>query len=434
MHPGIVDNPGTGVARVKVDGTEVRMTVVRREARRRWFAVLASVAVLATIPVAVSARTSGAPAVDPAALAAKIRASAGQPYQGYAESVGTLGLPELPKLGQVASLLSGNTRMRGWYASGKQWRVDVIGTGSERGVYYADGNVTTWDYGANRITFTEASAVGAVVTTIGGERELTVVDLPGEAPTRLPRGADLMPPDLARRLLNLGTGDRVTSIPGKRVAGIGAPGLRLTSADPHSTVGHIDIWADPRTGVPVEVAVTARNAERPILVTRFLEVRFAAPAADALVPPARRDGVSFTDVDPEDQTAIFGDTFIRPDQLAGMARKATEEPVGYVRQPGAGEVLQFTIRFHTGEVYGTGLTQLLVVALAREISRDALRIAGNWGSRQQVPGGQMALIAAPLLSVLVVRSERSRTTYLVVGLVDAEIMQRVGTELATAGR
>jgi hypothetical protein len=409
------------------------MTVVRREARRRWLAVLGAVAVLAAIPVAVSARPSGAPAVDAAALAARIRASAGQPYQGYAESVGTLGLPELPRLSQVVSLLRGSTRMRAWYAGRSRWRVDVIGTGSERGVYYADGNVTTWDYGANRITNTSAASVGAVVTTVGGRPEVTVVDVPGESPARLPRGADLMPPELARRLLNLGTGDRVTPIEGKRVAGIGAPGIRLTSADPHSTVGHIDIWADPRTGVPLEVSVTARNAERPILVTRFLDVRFTAPAADTLVPPARRDGVSFTDVDPEDQTAIFGDTFIRPDQLAGMARRS-EEPADYVRRPDDGEVVRFTIRFRTGEVYGTGLTQILVVALSRGLARDALRIAGNWGSRQQVTGGQLALIAAPLLSVLVVRSERSRTTYLVVGLVDAEIMQRVGTELAATTR
>jgi len=92
------------------------------------------------------------------------------------------------------------------------------------------------------------------------------------------------------------------------------------------------------------------------------------------------------------------------------------------------------IRFQTGEVYGVGLTQILVVPLAREVSRDALRIAGNWGSRQQVSGGQLALIAAPLLSVLVVRSEVSRTTYLVAGLVDAEVMQRVGAELAGARR
>jgi hypothetical protein len=381
----------------------------------------------------VSARPSGAPAVGAADLAARIRASAGQPYQGYAESVGTLGLPELPKLGQVASLLSRSTRMRAWYAGRTRWRVDVIDTGSERGVYYADGNVTTWDYGANRITVTEAAAVGAVVTVVGGETELTVADVTGESPTRLPRGADLMPPELARRLLNLGTGDRVTPIEGKRVAGTGAPGLRLTSADPHSTVGHIDIWADPRTGVPLEVAVTARDAERPILVTRFLDVRFAAPAADALVPPSPRDGVSFTQVDPEDQTAIFGDSFIRPDQLAGLARKG-EAPMGFQQRPGVGEVRQFTIRFRTGDVYGTGLTQILVVVLARELSRDALRVAGTWGSRQQVPGGQLALIAAPLLSVLVVRSDVGRTTYLVVGLVDAEIMQRVGAELAVARR
>jgi hypothetical protein len=414
-----------------------RMTVVRREARRRWLAVLAAVAVLAAIPVAVAARPSGAPSVGVAELAEKIRASAGQPYRGYAESVGTLGLPELPRLGQVASLLSGSTRMRVWYASRKSWRVDVIDTGSERGIYYADGDVVTWDYGANRITHVEATTVGAVVAVTGAEVEgggtLTTVatDVRGESPARLPRGADLMPPELARRLLTLGTGERLEAIPGKRVAGIAAPGLRLTSADPHTTLGHIDIWADPRTGLPLEVAVTARNAERPILVTRFLDLDLTAPPAEALLPPEPREGVSFTHVNPDDQATIFGDTFVHPDQLAGLARRR-EEATGLAGPPTPGEVHKFVVRFRTGEVYGTGLTQILVVVLDRGVARDALRVAGSWGSRQRVAGGELALIAAPLLSVLIVRSEINRTTYLVAGLVDAEVMQRVGAELAGA--
>lgn len=407
------------------------MTVVRREARRRWLAVLAAVAVLAATPIAVSARPSGAPSVDAAALAAKMRASAGQPYRGYAESVGTLGLPELPRLGQVASLLSGTTRMRAWYASKQSWRVDVIDTGSERGVYYADGNVVTWDYGANRLVRTEPATVGALVRVVGGEPQPTVVDLYGESPTRLPRGADLMPPELARRLLTLGTGERVEAIAGKRVAGIAAPGLRLTSADPHSTLGHIDIWADPRTGLPLEVAVTARNAELPILVTRFLDLELTAPPADVLVPPAPREDLSVTHVHPDDQATIFGDSFIRPDQLAGLARRP-DEAVGLSGAPKPGEVHQFVIHFRTGEVYGTGLTQILVVALDGGVAPDALRVAASWGSRQRVAGGELALIAAPLLSVLIVRSEINRTTYLVAGLVDAEVMQRVGAELAGA--
>jgi hypothetical protein len=255
-------------------------------------------------------------------------------------------------------------------------------------------------------------------------------ELTGEAPTRLPRGADLMPPELARRLIRLGQGEPERSIPGKRVAGIAAPGLRLTSADPHTTVGHIDIWADPRTGLPREIAVTAKDAERPILVSRFLDVTLTAPAADVLAAPERREGVSFSEVEPDDQAAILGDMFVQPDQLAGLARR-NDDGTQYTADPlRPGEARQFVIRLHTGEVYGIGLTQLLVVPLARGVSRDALRIAGDWGSRQRVAGGQLALIAAPLLSVLVVRSDVTRTTYLVVGLVDAEVMQRVGADLA----
>ena len=101
----------------------------------------------------------------------------------------------------------------------------------------------------------------------------------GESSVRLPRGADLMPPDLARRLLDLAEGDPVTALPGRRVAGVDAAGLRITTDAPQSTIGHIDIWADPDTGLPLQVEITARNAERPILVTRFLDLRMI------LLPP-----------------------------------------------------------------------------------------------------------------------------------------------------
>src|SRR5205823_10255594 len=56
----------------------------------------------------------------------------GQPYQGYAESVGAAGLPALPQLSDVSDLLDGDTRMRVWYSSASAWRVDVIDVGAER--------------------------------------------------------------------------------------------------------------------------------------------------------------------------------------------------------------------------------------------------------------------------------------------------------------
>ena len=133
------------------------MTVVRRDARRRWAIMAASVALLCALPVAVAAWPSKNVRLDPSELRELVQRSAGQPYEGYAESVGTLGLPELPRLGQVGVAAqrqhpdAGLVRRAG--TGGASTSID---TGSERGVYYADGNVATWDYGANRITVTEA--------------------------------------------------------------------------------------------------------------------------------------------------------------------------------------------------------------------------------------------------------------------------------------
>ena len=52
------------------------------------------------------------------------------------------------------------------------------------------------------------------------------------------------------------------------------------------------------------------------------------------MPPTRREGVSFSHVDPDDRSAIFGDNFISLDQLAGMERQQAEEiDPGLTRPP-----------------------------------------------------------------------------------------------------
>lgn len=71
------------------------------------------------------------------ALRALIAASAGQVHHGYAETAGSLGVPELPNLGEVTSMLNGTTRMRTWYGAPDRWRFDVLTAAGERDVYVA---------------------------------------------------------------------------------------------------------------------------------------------------------------------------------------------------------------------------------------------------------------------------------------------------------
>ena len=102
----------------------------------------------------------------------------------------------------------------------------------------------------------------------------------GAQPVRLPRASDLLPPALARRLLAAASpADHLSRLPSRRVAGVDAAGLRLVPADPATTIGAIDIWADPASGLPLDVAIIGRGASKPVLVTSFLQVSEQRPAA-----------------------------------------------------------------------------------------------------------------------------------------------------------
>src|SRR5262249_4878915 len=82
--------------------------------RWRWAVVVALVALLAAIPAVVGALPVRATSVAPAQLAAAIVASASKPYQGYIETRGQLGLPDLPDVDTATSLLGGPAKIRAW--------------------------------------------------------------------------------------------------------------------------------------------------------------------------------------------------------------------------------------------------------------------------------------------------------------------------------
>jgi hypothetical protein len=349
---------------------------------------------LAAVPVAVSAVPARAPNTGLVTLAARIRASAVQPFQGYAVSTGSAGLPAIPQLGDVADLLNGDTRMRIWYRSSSRWRVDVIGAGSERGTYhFPERRVVVWDFGRNLLTEVDDSA-----------------------PIRLPQGSDLTPPDLARRLLSA-AGDEVTlaPLPARRVAGIAAAGLRVAPRSTRTTVGYLDIWADPATGLPLAVAVTGRGATDPFLTSKFLDITLTAPADPVLVPPEVHGNMGYTVADSADLAGALS-TFRRaalPFQLAG--------------QPRATQSVPWLIGIGT---YGTGLAQFLVLPIPRRAGFDVIRrITRANGTPLTYPTGLGVQISTPLLSVLALHSDVTEQTYLMVGLVEPKLLRQAATEL-----
>jgi hypothetical protein len=364
-------------------------TVVSAQGLRRWVLVVAVVTVLAAVPIAINVWPARATSVDAATLRARVAASGRQPYHGYAQSSGLLGLPALPNLTQVTALLSGTTEMRTWYASKDSWRVDVLGPGTENDVYQTPGAQYIWDYGDNRLT-----------------------QIIGDQPVRLPRAADLTPPELVRRVLSISAGDRVEPLGSRRVAGLTAAGLRLVPASPDTTVAHVDIWADPATGLPVQAELTAKGGIRPVFITRFLEIHLDAPDPSVLNPPAPRDGIGFTETQ-------------APDILSAInRRRPVELPTSVAGLPRRDAVAGLT----AADAYGKGLSAFVLVALPGRFGASAYQQIATFGTKVTVPSGaDAAVIATGLVSVLVTRAPGR--TYLVAGLVQPALLQRVAADL-----
>jgi hypothetical protein len=351
---------------------------------------------LLAVPALVAALAPVGGSADPLRLRDLIARSASQPYSGDAESDGSLGLPDLPRLGDVTSLFNGATRTRAWYIAPDRSRVDVLTTGGERDVYRLPDGEYTWDYAANQLT-----------------------ELVGDPQLRLPRAGDLLPPDLARRILQDAPGDPVSALPGRRIAGIAAEGLRLTPRDPDTTVGRVDIWADPATGLPLRVEISARGQAAPVLTTAFQQVDLGRPAIPS-APPSPAPGSGFSVTTAPDVAKALGalGQVPLPEQLAGRPLQRTD--LGGVRGVG---------------VYGKGLSAFIVAAVPRDIGASAASAAGQAGAATiQLTRGTAVAESIPPLSLLVVTPLFSRPSYLLAGLVDPAVLRSVADALTTLPR
>ncbi len=364
---------------------------LRNRALGRWAMVGVAIAVLCALPSIIAALPVAEGPINVNQLRQRIIASTRQPFQGDAQSIAALGLPNLPDLGDVTGLLSGTTTMRAWYAASNQHRVDMITGFGERDYYQTQGAEYVWDYGQNLLS-----------------------ELVGTAPIRLPQAEDLLPPELAWRVFQVDPTDAVSSLPARRIAGVDAAGLRLRPTDPDTTIGQVDVWADPNTGLPLRVEVTQRGATNPVLRTAFSDITLGVPAASALTPPSGR-GSGFTVAKVPDLLGALGNVsrFTRlPEELAGYPRAP--------QVPGLPQIAR----------YGTGLTSFVVLALPADVGDSALTNAKQAGGLA-VPlrFGQAELIQVPLLTVAV--ENRGRRSFLIAGLVDRAVIGNAAVDLDT---
>jgi hypothetical protein len=375
------------------------MDEVRFGRARRWTVVVALLAILAALPTAVALIPASGSTVSAAALLARVQASAGVNYSGYAESSGSLALPVTTgQLGSVSDLLGDTTQLRIWWRGDQDWRVDQISATGERDVHAAGADIWTWDYESGDVTL---------------ERAATTVS------ARLPRADDVVPAALARRLLSQATSEEVERLASQRVAGHEAAGLRYVPSAPQSTIARIDVWAMPGSGLPVSVDVYAKADPTAVLSTRLLDLDLASPSPSTTAFDAPL-GAPLVSGPATDIIALAAnvDSRLAPTRAGGLSRDSIS-PVG------SGVA-----------VYGEGVTVLVAIPIfGRTGDRLRAQLTTAVGSTSAASGVTTSIgVVNLLLTNRVNTSTYPRgLSWLLVGTVSPQTLQQAQSDFAAKG-
>jgi hypothetical protein len=397
----------------------MRLGWERAPAGWRWLVAGGAVAVLVALPGLAGAVPARDRPVGADELLGRVLGSERVAYQGYAEARAGLGLPDVPRAGRVVALLGETTRMRAFVAGPEAWRVDELTPIGERDLYRTGWGTWQWDSGERR----------AVATR-------------GEAAVRFARPADLLPPELGRRVAAAAGAGEVTRLGARRVAGVHALGLRIVPRSAGTTVARADLWADPATGLPVRVELTARtpaeyarracvgpvdgspcaNAtpilgrgsggqREPIVTSAFLDLELGPPdpANVRFTVPADAD-VQHNEAPDLARAIDRFSPFVLPGRLDGRARRT--------------EVAS------AASTYGRGFELVAVVAFPARFSprtraflERAPARAGAWG--------EASVIATPLLNGMIF--EHQGIAYALAGTVTQPVLDQVAADLARDG-
>jgi hypothetical protein len=230
----------------------------RPGARRRYLTAFVAIALVAALPAIVGAVPVSARNIPVATLLAQVKASGNIPYTGLASSSGALDIPDFGFGTDVTQLLSNTNRLRVWWATPTNYRVDRVTAFAESDVYVTGNQLWTWD------------SDHRVAVLYGGKPE-----------TPLPGPQDALPPNLARRLLELAKPADLHPAKARRIAGRTVLAMTWRPNDSDSTIDWVQVWVDQDTGLPLSVAVHAKGGGR-AFSSSFLDVHFAAPDPSAL--------------------------------------------------------------------------------------------------------------------------------------------------------
>ena len=351
----------------------------------RWVIVLVTTALLVAVPLAVRHRPVTESDISAIELAERIQASGGIAWSGLAETSGGLQLPDSDSFVGLAQLLGEDNELRVWWRAADDWRIDRVRSTGETDLFRQGQMMVRWVFESETATITPVSRV------------------------RLPDASDLLPPTLARQMLQGVRPDELTRLPVRRIAGIEAPGLRLIPAEPASTVARVDIWADSVSGLPVQVELYAEGDQQPVVRSTLAELRLETPPSELTVfRPASQATITYEEsVDVAAAANAFA-PYDLPATLAGLTSRDGDDPTAV-------------------GVYGRGPTTVMVLPLRGQVARPLrarLRESAGFSETEVgtlAPVGPVGLLLTPRIS--------DRSSLLLTGTVTTEYLERAAAEL-----
>jgi outer membrane lipoprotein-sorting protein len=351
----------------------------------RWLIVLATAAAIVLTSLVIRARPAADSDISAVELAKRVQASGSVPWSGFIETAGTLDVPDNDSFANLAQLLGETNDLRVWWRSADDWRVDRIRSTGETDLF-RQGNVSIrWVFESEMATISPVSDI------------------------RLPDASDLLPPTLGRSMLQGAGSEELTRLPSRRVAGVDAPGLRLVPNQTATTIGHVDIWVQPETGLALQVELYGAGDHRPVLTTTLRELTLGAPPAE-LTRFTRPPGLR-VNYDQSVDVAAAANAFAPadlPDSLAGLESRSGEDPsaVG---------------------IYGRGPTTLIAMPLRRDIAGPLRARLRDSAGAQETEIGTMSHVGP--VGVLVTSRRGSGIRFLLAGTVTPATLQLAAIDL-----
>ena len=244
---------------------------VKLSRRARWAvpatAVVVTAAVVGGLQIQGAQAAPNLPARTPAQLLAEVSSDAAlPPLTGTMVEATSLGLPQLPQVGNptsLSSLITGSHTIKIYYQDAGHFRLAIPQSESEIDVIRNGSTGWLWNSTQDSVTKFELPA---------GK------DKAKQPESKLPT-PPLTPQQAAAAVLKAVGQTTVVSVEANvMVAGEPCYQLVLAPKDDRSLIGQVTIAIDGKYGVPLRVQVFAKGAASPAFQFGYTALQFAAPA------------------------------------------------------------------------------------------------------------------------------------------------------------